>query len=952
MAEQHPPAVEPTLAFDRFEVLPRQRLLLEAGRPVRIGSRALDILLALLESPGERVGKAELMARAWPGVHVVEGNLKFQVAALRRLLRDGEDGRRFIEASKGQGYCFVAPVALREQASRPAPALDPARRHNLPEQLLRPVGRDDLVARLAGLLGRRRLVTLVGPGGIGKSAVALAVAERMLEASEEEVWVVDLARVAEPGGVRVAVASAVGLEAGPGLATRDLVAALRDRRMLLVLDNCMHLVDAVAELVAALLRGAPAIRILATSREPLRCEGEQLCRVEPLEFPPEAQEIGAAEALRYPAVQLLVQGAEASLDGFRLTDEEAPVAAEICRKLDGIPLAIELASAWIGVLGLRGLAAQLEDRLRLLTGGRRTALPRHRTMRAALDWSHDQLSPPEQAVFRRLAVFAGAFTLDAATEVAAGEDVPRDEVVRLVLELAAKSLLAAEPDRQVPHFRLLDTTRAYALEKAQEAGEAGALARRHAAWCLGLLEAAPKDDAGGTERDLDHVRAALGWAFAPEGDPALGVRLAASALPAWFAASRLSEAHQWTERALGSLDEAGLRGSRQEMVLQTAFGISQQLVRAGTLEARQALRRALQLAEHLQDTDHRLHVLQTLWIHHMRLGEVRTAMELTRAAVALAEGLPDPAATAMATWMRGIAAHFAGEHRAARGDLEDFLAIAQARPPRRREIGRAGFDAHVVARYVLGHLLWVQGQFDQACVAVRQAEEEARRQGHPVTLCSALAWGSCALAMLAGDLAEARRSAEDVVAHAEKNALADHVSYGRAALEVIALQEAAPHADAAQLRAAVQSWRDSQWHIFLGPGQVAGAAAAGGLADEMSALVEEALQRVQRDGDLWAFPELVRVRGELLLRQHQPDLRQARECFEHALKLAEDHDALAWRLRAAVSLHRLDLGQREATRSREVLSRICAEFREGFGTADLKAARRLLGRQRGLRDGE
>jgi DNA-binding winged helix-turn-helix (wHTH) protein len=374
VAEQRPLAIEPALSFDRFQILPRQRLLLDAGRPVRIGGRAFDILLALVEKPGERIGKAELLARVWPDTHVVEGNLKFQVAALRRVLRDGQDGRRFIETSQGHGYCFVAPVAVTEERKLPVPA-GLARHHNLPEQLTPLIGRDGVFTKLTEQLTMHRLLTIVGPGGIGKTSVALALSERAIGSYEDGVWAIDLAPIDDPELVRDAVAGVLGVEVGPGLTTQDLVRALRGRRMLLLLDNCTHVIDAAAAVVSAVLRGAPHIHIIATGREPLRTEGEHLYRLGPLETPPPSRDIGAAEALRYASVQLFVEQAAASLNGFQLTDGDAQFAAEICRKLDGIPLAIELAAARVSVLGLDGLAAQLEDRLRLLTSGRRTAPP-------------------------------------------------------------------------------------------------------------------------------------------------------------------------------------------------------------------------------------------------------------------------------------------------------------------------------------------------------------------------------------------------------------------------------------------------------------------------------------------------------------------------------------------------------------------------------------------------
>jgi predicted ATPase/DNA-binding winged helix-turn-helix (wHTH) protein len=948
--EPHAPSVEPALSFDRFQILTRRRLLVEAGKPVRIGSRAFDILVALVERPGERIGKAELLARVWPDTHVVDGNLKFQVAALRRVLRDGRDGRRFIDTSQGQGYCFVAPVSVSEEGDQlPAP-VGVARRHNLPEQLTPLIGRDDVVAKLAEQVTMHRLVAIVGPGGIGKTSVALAVAERVVEAHADGVWMVDLSRIAHPGLVRGAVAGAVGVSVSPGLTTEDLVATLRGRRMLLVLDNCVHVVDAAAALVCAILRGAPHIRILATSREPLRTEGEHLCRLGPLETPPPSRQIGAAEALRYASVQLFVEQAGASLDGFHLTDGDAPLVAEICRKLDGIPLAIQLAAAQFDVLGLNGLAARLDDRLRLLTGGRRTALSRHRTMRAALDWSYDLLSPPEQTIFCRLAVFVDGFTLAAAASVVADESDRGDEVVRLVLELATKSLVVAAVGSPGPRFRLLDTTRAYALEKVLEKGLA-ALVHRHATYFVELLEAARLEHARGEEQygavelDVGNLRAALEWAFGPEGDLTIGVRLAAASLPLWFSMSLLGEAHGWTERAIQNLDKAGLLGSRQEMLLQAALGISLQMVKAGTSEANAALSRALTLAEQLRDADFQLHVLHSLWVYHMRIGEVRTALDLARRGETMALSVVDPDATTTAEWMLGIALHFSGQYRSARLHLEHLL---RNWPPgsRDRQILSAGFDQHTAARYILGHVLWVQGYPDQATQAVRIAMEDARRMEHPVTLCSVLAWGACALALRVGDLDEAWRSATELVERAEKHALADHLSYGLAALEIISLRKVGSNAGVEQVRMAFARWRASKWHVLLSVGDFAEAAAAVGLVGETSSIVDDALRRAEGNQELWAYPEMLRVKGELLLLQENPGPSGARRYFVRSLERARARGALAWQLRSAVSLHRLDLRDGDASESRELLSHVYKQFGEGFDTADLQAAEQLLAAHR------
>jgi predicted ATPase len=372
--------------------------------------------------------------------------------------------------------------------------------------------------------------------------------------------------------------------------------------MMLVLDNCEHVIDAVASLVVAIMNAARGVHILATSREPLRVQGEHVFRLEPLETPPASERLDAADGLWFPAVRLFVDRMAASHEGFELRDEDASLVGEICRKLDGIPLAIELAAARVDLLGVRELAARLEDGLQVLKGGRRTVLPRHQTVRATLDWSYGLLSPPEQIVFSRLAIFAGGFTL-AAAAVVGDADLGGEEVVDLVLEVATKSLVAADGNFLEPRFRLLATTRAYAFEKARERAELDTLAQRHATYFLTLFDSASRVDAefdkasAALALEINNLRAALAWAFAPPGDLAVGIGLAAASVPLWVSTSMLGEWHVWAERAINSLDKARLRGTRQEMTIRATQGMSFQLVRNRASEAYAALTWALELAE-------------------------------------------------------------------------------------------------------------------------------------------------------------------------------------------------------------------------------------------------------------------------------------------------------------------------------------------------------------------
>ena len=444
------------------------------------------------------------------------------------------------------------------------------------------IGRANAVRRIAALIGRHRLLTIVGPGGIGKTSVALAAAETLINTYEHGVWLIDLALLADPRLVPGALATVLGFDIRSDDPISDLVAALRDRRLLLVLDNCGHLIEAAAGLAVSILKGTAGVHILATSRAPLRVEAEHVQRLPPLSSGSPSDRFGAAEALAFPAIELFVERTAERLGEFELTDPDAPIVAEICRKLDGIPLAIELAAARVETFGVRGLATHLDDRFRLLTSGRRSGPPRHRTLSAALDWSYESLSENERVLLRRLAIFDGGFTLDDAAELAADAAIPKGELINLIAELIDKSLVVVEQTASEPRLRLLDTTRAYALQKLADAGECEPLAHRHAEYYRNLFEhaegeaaARPADEwLADYAREIDNLRAALDWAFSPGGDASIGVALSAAAVPLWMHLSLLEECRGRVEQALASLG-AGLEGQeRLEMKLHAALGVS------------------------------------------------------------------------------------------------------------------------------------------------------------------------------------------------------------------------------------------------------------------------------------------------------------------------------------------------------------------------------------------
>jgi predicted ATPase/DNA-binding winged helix-turn-helix (wHTH) protein len=618
LASEIPAIIE----FGHFRVLPHRRELLADGAPVKLGGRAFDVLMALVEARGAVIAKNALMARVWPDRIVEKKNLHVHVSALRAAF--GAD-RDLIRTVSGRGYHFagevhVLPASPDERTDAGAAAAESGLvlpLTNLPESVSELIGRDDELREILNLAAAQRLVTLTGAGGIGKTRLALAVARRLLPQFADVVWVVELAPLADPALVPAAIASALGLEFPAGAVSAEHVAnALSGKELLLVLDNCEHVIDAAARMAEALLRANPAVHVIATSREPLKAEGEWIHPVPPLAVPAGDAE-DEDDPLQYGAVRLFVERARAAAPHFAPDQRLAALTAAICRRLDGIPLAIELAASRVAALGIEEVAARLDDRFQLLTDGRRTALPRHQTLRATLDWSYELLPEPERTVLRRLAVFAGPFALEAPIAVVASPEIAPSEVVDGLFNLVEKSLVVAEIDGTVvARYRLLDTTRAYALEKLGDSGERERIARCHAGYYNDLFERAeaewetrPTPEwAAEYGLQIDNLRAALDWAFSPNGDASIGVALTAAAVPLWLHLSLLDECLGRVERAIAAVEVGTNPDARHEMKLHAALGALLMYThgKAAVAGAGAAWTRAFEIAESLDDAEYRL----------------------------------------------------------------------------------------------------------------------------------------------------------------------------------------------------------------------------------------------------------------------------------------------------------------------------------------------------------
>ncbi len=509
------------MQFDRFEVLPEERRLIVDGKVASIGARAFDVLMALIERRDRVVTKNELLELVWPHLVVEENNLQVHVSALRKVL-----GNEVIATIPGRGYRFVAAGGMPSAAGVAAreAARGAAGQGNLPERLPALYGRDADLATVLALVDEHPLVTIVGAGGIGKTSLAQAAAHARRSHYGHGAWVVELASLNDPSLVLPTIAQTLRIALPPqGDPERALLQVLRSQQLLLVLDNCEHVLGAVSRFVFDVVRQAPGVRLLATSQECLRLPEEQQLRLSALAVPAQGD---AGRAAEFGAVQLFVERVKAVQAGFALDAHNVEAVIDVCARLDGIALAIELAAARVPVLGVGGLRDRLHERFRVLTGGARVSLRRHQTLRAALDWSHQLLGEAERTVFRRLGVFAGGFTMEAAQSVASDESLDEWAVLDHVGALVDKSLVLAD-DGVHPRYRLLETARAYAMEQLAEAGETDEWLRRHALSTERLFERAVKRrDSDVLALEMNNMRAAFAWASGPRGDPQVAIALA------------------------------------------------------------------------------------------------------------------------------------------------------------------------------------------------------------------------------------------------------------------------------------------------------------------------------------------------------------------------------------------------------------------------------------------
>jgi predicted ATPase/DNA-binding winged helix-turn-helix (wHTH) protein len=937
----HPSASREQIAsFGPFLLYATDRVLKRNGTPLKVGSRALDILIMLLEHAPEVVSKRDLIRQVWGPLVVDDVSLRFHVAALRKQLSAGEPSATYVRNIPGRGYCFAGAVSWGPVAPTPKKLRTTAA--PLPREPLLMVGRENTVRELATLLKQQRFVSIVGAGGIGKTTMALALAYRMHAEFAGAVYFLDLGAVDDPRLVGSLLASQLGLVTTSDQPTPLILTFLRDRRALLVFDSCEHVIEAVAALTETLFRGTTQVHLLATSREALRAEGEQVHHLPPLECPPNTESLTAAQALGFPAVQLFVQQIANTGHVFELTDVDAPIVAEICRRLDGIALALELAASRVGVYGVQGTAALLDKQFRLLWRGRRTAPPRHHTLRAALDWSYNLLTPTEQLVLQRLAVFVGSFSLQAALDVVA-EGITAAEATETLAMLVEKSLVTSDRTAAT-RYRLLDTTRAYASDILTESGEGPSVLRRHCKHMIQALRqlgatiwATPSAESiDSFVLNLGNLRAALDWSLSAEGDNWLGAELTAASACLFHNAGLSLECATWSQRAVKILDTASKDTPLELEIL--ACSASSLIETRGSLPATYAaLVRGLNIAEHLKVAPMQLYLLQLLFRWQIRSGDQRGLRELTSRIETATNRIVDPLTEAIAHSSFAVTCYLtADNHR-----VNNHARIALTAPPfHLSKLNLMHFGQLHGVRSVLGRNLWVLGYAEQAIAINEEAIQAVANLNGPQPLCPVLVSG-VEVPFETGDW----KRAEELVHRLSTIASKHHLhSYLWASLGWQGRLSVA-HGDLLHgiqlLRTTIAALHEDGYefhrpHFSLTLAE--GLAKSGQRELALSTICEAVLWAETRARTLHLI-DLLRAKGDILA---LISASEAEACLLESLELARQRGLLALELRAGISLARLWADHAHPDKALGLLNPIFNRFSEGFQTRDLVTATNLL----------
>lgn len=930
--EHAAPSQTPAISFGPFCYDPMRRELRDAGGPVRVGSRALQLLEVLLENPGRLFGREELVSRVWPSTVVEETSLRVHMSALRRVLGDGQDGARYITNIPGRGYAFVGKVQAVAPAERSTPASTESRtaKRTLPVRLTRPIGRGDDIAKIGELLCTKRLVSVVGAGGMGKTTVALAAAEMQSALHEHGAVFVDLSMLSDAALVVVELGQSLGLDVARGEPWTTLEDALRAQQVLIVLDNCEHVIEAAAMLADRLLRTCPGLRLLATSREPLEAEAEWVFRLPPLGAPGPEASLAIDDVLSFPAIQLFVERAQAASDAFELTDANVSAVRQICEFLDGIPLAIELAAARAHSLGVNGLLQRLESAFELLTRGRRTAMNRHQTLHAVMNWSYELLTETERLVLQRLAVFRSAFDLDTAVAVVASPELPRQHVVDGVLSLCLKSLVVLEAaSHGTARHRLLYITRLFAEQMLASKPEAAEIHRRHAVFVHGCMVARNKVQEvlagfrGSPElaSAITEARAAIAWALIEENDLLLGLEIVAVSNLTWHVAGLVEEFGQHLGVAVDKAKGAGVEGTRLASRLQLTVGFFAGQSLAGSEAHRRAQAVDRSLVDQFDTAVEKIEAFTGLCVSAYGHGNYRQVVSLCEEVRSLAQGELEPLSVAIGDRFSAFALHALGQHDAAEQMAQRVMQLdADVLESRFQSV----VPFTVAMRIRRARIQWLRGEFHQAWMMVQGllAQDEG---AHIYAKCQPLGLAAIPIAIWKGDLPAATRWGQELLHHAMQGTIPYWQAYAKVYCCLLEGRPLEPGGTEALLLERNTPLMDT-------------------IATLQACAPHPATLARVRAGEVgWCAPEVLRLAALKSLDPHGEESRS--RCvaeLRSAFDLSVQQGARFWSLRIAISLCDVAVGRSERAAAKELMKSLLDTIDDGSPQPDLQRARCLV----------
>ncbi len=915
--------------FGHFELDAMRLELRRDGVRLSVGARACRLLVELVQRPGQVVTQKELMAAGWSGLHVADVNLRVHIVALRKALADDPDGSFDITTVPREGYVFAGPEAPTERSgSTTTPSASP---RMAPRHLTTLFGRAETLARLTDAVSAHRIVTIVGPGGVGKTAVALTAIGEHAERTTECVFV-DFSTSVSSLHVEARLFEALELEGNPNDVPTYIERALRGRTILLVLDNCEHVVGHVAAMVAGLTSRTEGVSILATSREPLRVPGECVFPLEPLSCPPEGTVLSAKSAMSFAAIQMFAEAASRRSLAFSVDNTNASMLGEVCRRLDGSPLAIELAAATSDTMTISELARRLDDRFAILTRGARTALPKHRTLRAALDWSYDALSDEEALVMRRLGVFPGRFSSEDAKAVVAGDMLNRDAVHHALANLTAKSLLTVDFGSDTASFRFLETMRVYARLKLLEREEAAAIYARFVEHTLLRLAATNQQNASDEDTKRSHSaivddwRAAHDWSVRRrDWRPAL--KLMAEGVG--FCQS-LNIRMEYVHRAIETLRtkptdpqdddtlwlEMRVSGHTAQMLLDT-----QPVDPPKFLDLIEALAsRSLELSKLLNAPGYDMSALVNLTIGALTGANVENIEAHGSSVFELAQRLGDPDSIRTAHYLNGYSRYCQSDFETAVRECDRSLGLAARAEPTLS----IAFDHVPSVRVLRARALWIGGEFSAGLSEMEEAYRIALEGGHVPTV-AWVAWCGMCVYLWAGMAEKAVSSAKlhEQLANEYRNpGWSRYVPSAYQALERMRQGGRSFGGSAIDWVPHVPSHADMMTSIHCG----------------FHRPVD--LQRIQTVPRHWCASEHFRAAGEHhLIADRTLD---AERLFSQALAVSQSHGAVAWEIRATISLARLRGYQHQESSVPALLEPLIARFPDTRDNPDLSYAMQLL----------